>query len=668
MHATGNELELRVFAANRGLYALGPISIGPAEEIAALELRQWLFKNLMPLIIAALLGSVGLISLALWRGRQDYGLFVWLGAGTILWSLQNFLYQLPFPLLPQPHLRVLLISLYAWFPLLLAIFFLRFAYQRSILFERLAIAAMLLAAPVLYVADRIGQFGAASTGLRALTLLFIGIALFAVLRFALRSREIKGVLLLTAGALCVGGATYDFIVSLTVVNLRPAFVTSYAGAVLVLLAAWMLLDRYHQAYSAHRDLNRELDLRVRAANAELEQQLQQVQAAREQAEQANIAKSRFFAAASHDLRQPLHSLGLFASALDAEVSSAKGRDLTRNIGDSIEALEGLFNELLDLSRLDAGIVPVQPRNIGLQALFDRLAREFHVNAVERDLRLRFVPTKLVVRTDVLLLERILTNLVANALRYTQRGGVVVGARRRGEYVAIEVWDSGVGIAVEKQAMVFEEFYQVDNPGRDRRRGLGLGLAIVKRLARLLDLPISLQSTPGRGTCFRIELPRSYEPAEALVEQASMLQDDSLRDVSVLVVDDDVMVRQGTAAVLRQWHAEVRTAASSREALFAIDDGFAPQLLIVDLRLGDAQDGIAVIEALRQRLPSHTPALLISGDTAATELARVRSTGLPMLNKPVAPAKLRSILRALLQQRAAAALSNTSIAALDTNGN
>jgi signal transduction histidine kinase/FixJ family two-component response regulator len=666
-----NELELKVFANAAGLYALAPVTVGSADRIAKIEHREWLLKNLLPLAIAAVLAAVGVIALALWRGRRDFALFFWLGAGATLWSLQNFILQLPFALLPQPYLRVLIISLYVWFPLLLANFFLRFAYQRSVLFERTTIAVMLLAAPAVYVAESLRRFEIASIGLRALTLLFISIALLAVLRFALRSRDVKGNLLLAAGTLCVGGAMYDFIVSLLVAELRPTFLTTYAGAVLVLLTAWMLLDRYQQAYTAYRDLNRQLEQRVQAANTELQQRLAQTQAAREQAEQANVAKSRFFAAASHDLRQPLHSLGLFASALSAEVTSAKARELTCSIGDSIGVLEELFNELLDLSRLDAGIVPVQLRNIELQVLFDRLAREFHMNAVERDLRLRFVPTRLVVHTDAVLLERILTNLVANALRYTQQGGVVVGARRRGPRVAIEVCDTGVGIAPDKQSLVFEEFYQVDNPGRDRRRGLGLGLAIVKRLSRLLDLPVSLRSTPGHGTCFRVELPRSHEPADPLTALPEMVEDDALRDLRVLIVDDDVMVRQGTAAILRQWNADVRAAASAQDANRAIDDGFVPQLLIVDLRLGEVHDGVDVIETLQHRLRPNPPALLISGDTGAGELARVRDSGIPMLTKPVAPAKLRSMLRALLQQTsgATAADLNTSLAAAaDTDRN
>jgi len=647
LHDGHNTIELAFAVPVDGQVVLGRVSIGPAERIMSIAHRDWLLINLLPIVVASVLGAVGLLALALWRGRRDYELFFWLGVGASLWSLQNFLYQWPYPPLAAPHMSVLLIGLYVWYPLPIAVFFLRFAYVRSAAFEAAAVAAMLLAAPVLYAASATGHFGTASLALRALTLLMVTIALVAVFRFALSTRDTRGALLLTVGALCVGGGALDYYASITSPTLRQVWFVTYTGAVLVLLTAWMLLERYQQAYAAYRDLNRELEERVRAANSELQLRLEQTEAAREQAEHASIAKSRFFAAASHDLRQPLHSLGLFSAALDKHLESPVAREKARGIRESIEALESLFDALLDLSRLDAGIVVAQPRNVGLQALFDRLARQFHAEAVERELRLRFVPTRAVVRTDPLLLERILTNLVANALHYTQRGGVVVGVRRRGGRAAIAVCDSGVGIEPDKQALVFEEFFQVNNPGRDRRRGLGLGLAIVQRLAQLLDHPLSLRSVFGRGTCFSIELPFADGPADSIPEPAAAFDNEALHGIRILLVDDDVMVCESTAALLRHWRAEPHVASSNVEAMAAIDGGLVPDVMIVDLRLGEVQDGVDIINALRARLGKETPALLVSGDTGALELMRVRASGIPFLTKPVAPAKLRSALRAML---------------------
>ena len=643
-----NQLELKVLIPGAERFAIGTVSVGPPDLIAELEEREWLVKNKLPQAIAAVLGAVAFVALALWRGRREYVLFFWLGSGACLWSLQNLLSQMPFEPLPQPHLRVLVIGLYVWFPLLLAIFFMRFAYHRSMLFERFAITVIAVTAPVLYAADALGVFPIASRSLRLATLVCLFIALGAVMRFALRSRDFNGMLLLTAGALCVAAGVYDYAVRLSALDVRRVYLTTYSGGALLLLTAWILLDRYQKAYKAYRDVNRELEERVRAANLELHKRLEQTQAAREQAEQANAAKTRFFAAASHDLRQPLHSLGLFASALDDEVVSTKARDMTRRIVDSVDLLGKRFDELLDLSRLDSGAVPVRLRNVDLQATFDRMARDFHPEAVARELRLRFMPTGQVVRTDDTLFERILSNLVSNALRYTKQGGVVVGARRRGERVLVEVWDTGVGVAPEQQQLIFEEFYQVDNPGRDRRHGQGLGLAIVRRLAALLDIRLSMRSVPGRGTRFRLEVPRSDEPPDPLASRPDATEERGLSGLRVLVVDDDPLVREGMAALLGQWRAQVRTCASARESLEALQSGFDAQLLIVDLRLGTAHDGIAVIDRLRASLDPDTPAILISGDTAASDVARARASGIPWLTKPVPPAKLRSLILSLLR--------------------
>jgi CheY-like chemotaxis protein len=278
-------------------------------------------------------------------------------------------------------------------------------------------------------------------------------------------------------------------------------------------------------------------------------------------------------------------------------------------------------------------------------VFDRLALEFHAEAGERELRLSFARTRLVVRTDPLLLQRILGNLIANALRYTPAGGVLVGARRRGDRVVLEVLDTGIGIPPEQQQRVFEEFYQVGNPGRDRRRGLGLGLAIVRRLVGLIDADIQLDSVPGRGTRLCLRLPRSRAPAEPLPTALAMRLDRALQDRRVLVVEDDSEVRLGTAHLLTGWGMQTRTARDPAEAQQVVDDGFVPEVVVADLRLGTPEDGIAVIQRLRERLGSKLPALLVSGDTQPAELQRIRASGLALLSKPVAPAKLRSALHA-----------------------
>ena len=641
-----NELLIHVFDRPGSSGMLGPIYVGDPTVLENWVRNDGLLRHIAPLLIGAVLIGVGIIALSMWSGRSDSKLFLLLAAGAILWGLQNFYVQLPSPLFPRPiDQNVVFISLYVWFPMLLVVFFMRFVYINWRPYELAAATLAALAAPALYVAGHFGKWGLVSKPLRAAVLIFSMVALAAVLRYAWRERATKGALLLFAGLCCVVFATRDWFVSLSSEYSRVIFMTNYSGVGLVVLSGWMLIDRYHKAYATSEAINLDLERRVKVANAELAQKLVQVQAARIEAEGASLAKSHFFAAASHDLRQPLHSLGFFAAALNQHATSHEARDLVARIGDSIVALESLFNELLDLSKLDAGAISVQRRNVSLQVLFDRLSGEFHAQAVEQELRMRFVPTKLLAYTDPILLERILLNLVSNALRYTARGGVAIGARRRGDQVCVEVWDTGIGIPADRHSQIFDEFYQVGNPGRDRRRGLGLGLAIVRRLTALLGHQLTLISAPGQGTRFGLWLPRAVGAAESVRSAAELHLPDTFAGKRVLLVDDDADIRIATATLLGQWGLAVRTAGSIPEVDAVLAAGFVPELAIVDLRLEALDDGLDLIELLRRRLRATLPAFLLSGDTGAAEIARVRASGVSLLTKPVSPARLRSVLHA-----------------------
>lgn len=647
-----NTLALEVEVPADGWAVLGAVQLGPIAAIEAIAMRNWIVHVGAPLVIGAMLIIVGLAALGLVRSRQDRELFLLFSAGSLLWGVQTFLNQAPEPLLPSPHHEILVMALYAWFPSLVSVFFMRFAYRRVPAYEAAAAIVAVGAAPVMYLGVQFDFARQASIGLRASVLVLISVALVAVLRYAVRTRRAEGAMLLAIGALCVASAIRDFFLSLVRVEVQPVYLTTYTGVLLILFAGWMLLDRYRRSAASYERLARELDERVQQVSGELRHRLEEVQVAREQAEQASRAKSRFFAAASHDLRQPLHSLGLFAAALEPHVHGAEGRQLVRHVGAAIDALKQLFEELLDLSRLDAGHVRVATADVALQELFDRLAVEFHAEAVSRELRLRFAPTRLAAHTDAALLHRVLANLVANALRYTHTGGVLVGARRRGARVWVEVYDTGIGIAAGEVGHIFDELYQVDNPGRDRRQGLGLGLAIVRRITQQLQHPVSVRSVPGRGSCFRVELPlaRGAAPAPPASEPLAAVPLPLRR---VLVVDDDDIVRTGTGALLRRWGLQAQLVGSLEEAQREIDAGFRPEAALVDLRLGGRHDGLDVVRLLRARLGVPLPALIISGDTGATEAQRVRAAGLTLLSKPVGAAQLRSALVACVTTRATA---------------
>jgi len=366
---------------------------------------------------------------------------------------------------------------------------------------------------------------------------------------------------------------------------------------------------------------------------------------------ANRAKSRFLAAASHDLRQPMHALGLFVTQLNNRIKDPENRRLTGRIEAAVTALQSLLDALLDVSRLDAGVVMANLTDFRVSTLLDRLETAFSPDAFDRGLRLRAARCSLAVRSDTVLLERILINLVANALRYTEAGGILIGCRRRGNMVRIEVWDTGVGIAPEHQEAIFQEFYQIGNPERDRTKGLGLGLSIAARLARLLGGRIDVQSTPGRGSVFAVEVPQATEVYEEKLASPSRILDEPLRDARVLVVDDDTLVREALAGLMEQWGCRVLTAANGEQALSTLlGTGQAPDAVLCDYRLPAGEVGSAVIQQLRERYGSALPAALITGDTAAERLREAKESGVPLLHKPVQPARLRALLEHLLSAR------------------
>ena len=366
---------------------------------------------------------------------------------------------------------------------------------------------------------------------------------------------------------------------------------------------------------------------------------------------ANLAKSRFLAAASHDLRQPMHALGLFVAQLHGRVTDPQTRHIAAQAEVAVEALQELFDAILDVSRLDTGAVTPHVTAFSLHGLFERLAAGFAPMAHHKGLQLRVLPTRLAVRTDVVLLERILINFLSNAVRYTERGGIVLGCRRRAGRVRIEVWDSGIGIAPAQQAAVFEEFYQIGNPERDQRRGLGLGLAIAARLAQLLDTQIEMVSRPGRGSVFAFEFARAEAPAKPAAEITPPAVNECMHGASILVVDDDALVREGMAALLAHWGCEVMLAASGDAAVAILTRGArAPDAILCDYRLAGVETGIEAIRRLRHVCGRHIPAALVSGDTALERLREARKSGFTLLHKPVRPAKLRALLEHLLGQR------------------
>ena len=388
-------------------------------------------------------------------------------------------------------------------------------------------------------------------------------------------------------------------------------------------------------------------IRLRYENEQLVEQLQRqntlAEQARARAEEANRSKSLFFAAANHDLRQPLHSLGLFATALRNNSAGRASQALVDQILQCTESLEQLFDNLLDISKLDAGQVEVKREIVPVDAVFDRVRSTFAVPAEDKGLRLSVRHSKAMLATDATLLFRVLSNLVSNSLRYTENGGVLVACRRRGNVAKIEVWDSGIGIPPQQHERIFEEFYQLNNPSRDRSRGLGLGLATVRRIVQLLGHPLWLRSTVGKGSRFTIEVPladptRVHSVAATIEQKVPNLIGGKL----IVVIDDEESVRLGMQSLLESWGCKCIAAMDSAEALRDIN-GRAPDFIIADLRLRGESTGIDAIRELRAQLGDSIPAVLISGDTATEQLRKVSAAGLTMMHKPLKAVRLRALL-------------------------
>jgi len=370
-----------------------------------------------------------------------------------------------------------------------------------------------------------------------------------------------------------------------------------------------------------------------------------------ESEYASQARSRFLRAASHDLRQPMQALGLFVAQLHERIQDPETRHLAAQAQVAATAMQELLDAILDISRLDAGLVLPEMVDFQVNHLFQRLNNAFAPTAMQKGLRWRILPSRAWVLSDPILLERILLNLVANAIRYTDGGGILVGCRRRGDQVRIAVYDTGTGIPASQQRIIFQEFYQIPNPhpnqNQDRRQGLGLGLAIASRLARLLGGHIHVASRPGRGSLFAIDLPRGRpQVPQAPIPRLDETQ--ALAGALILIADDDALVLESLRGLLEHWRCAVLTATHGEEALTAIQEAERlPDVLLCDYQLPGEQTGIQLIHRLREAAGLPIPGAILSGDTTPETLRQIRDSGLPLLSKPVAAARLRALLAHLL---------------------
>ncbi len=400
----------------------------------------------------------------------------------------------------------------------------------------------------------------------------------------------------------------------------------------------------------------ELAERLRHEMAQAEEARRVAEEARRAAEAANRAKTQFFAAASHDLRQPLHAMGLFAEALRQRSHDPEVASLVNSINESVDALEGLFGELLDITRIDTGGVEVHPAPVRLRDLFQRLRLHFEPVAFEKGLMLSFRGEQHVAQADPVLLERVLRNLVSNAIRYTDDGGVLVSCRLRstpaGPRLLLQVWDSGIGIAEASLPRIWDEFFQVHGNRpleAHQRKGLGLGLAIVKRLAGLLDAPIDVRSRVGHGTVFSLQVPLGKAPRSSLDTTPGSVKLPiglTLDGRFIVVVEDEAAVREGLVVLLQAWGARVIAfdTLAALQAWLATPGIEPPDLQLVDYRLPEGRTGIEALVAMRTRWPERRlPAIMITGSTMGGHEDEAVTHDYHLLIKPVLPNKLRAMI-------------------------
>ncbi|WP_207460092.1 ATP-binding protein [Azospirillum sp. SYSU D00513] len=436
----------------------------------------------------------------------------------------------------------------------------------------------------------------------------------------------------------------------------PPHIRFYAGAPLtagegLVLGTLCILDRRRRDdFGPERQQDLAEFARIAMHDLDMKRTLAELESAREEAQRANDAKTRFLAAASHDLRQPIQAASLYTGLLGYQLTDPETRELLERLQASIDGLNGMLGGLLDLSRLEAGAIVPELKSHLPGELMARLTAEFRAQAELKGLRLRHRACNLPVLTDPHLLERMLRNLLSNAVTYTQKGGVLLACRRRGGEVEFQVWDTGPGIAEEHRRTVFEEFRQLGKPARNGAQGFGLGLAIVNRIARLLGLAVTVRSVPERGSLFAVRVPlarhRTAPGPRATATPPAVRDAARFQGRTVLVVEDDDAVRLAMTMLLESWGVNVvaaRTREEFAELLRDIEE--EPDALVTDYRLPNGQTGREVVEMVRARWK--LPAVIITGDTAPERLREALATGCRLLHKPVEPKDLARVLDEML---------------------
>jgi len=639
-----NEIEITV--ASLRWTSLSKVWFGSERELRRMSERKTILMVEGPIVASAVIMALSLCMLVLWVRQHRDPLYGYFGFGGLLWALHTVWTLLPDPLLQPPHFSIWWTIGFSFFCAPLIIFCVRLSKWHLPRFEKALWVAVALGPFLLYAGYFAGFAGTSEMYWRLLWIGAVAVGVLAVGRYAFEERNTRAVLLLAAGGIAFAFGVRDWLVARSDSDNNPVYLTSYSGLVFFPLVAWILIDNFVTTARALSQLNVELERRVVDKSAELQRALDDMRQAKDAAEAADRAKSSFLAVASHDLRQPAHALGLYVAALRTEDLTAEQYQLTQRMSDSVIALDTMFNALLDISRMEAGAVVPEVRSLDLESMLHRVASDFSAEAAGKRLRFSTRVSKaarnLRARSDPMLLERIIRNLLGNAVRYTQTGGVLLACRLRNDEWRVEIRDTGPGIRTDLHKRIFEEFFQIEGPEREQAGGLGLGLSIVRRLSELLGHPLTLRSIVGHGSCFVLTVPATPEAAR---RSDPVNQVGSLQGLGVGIIDDDPEVRDSMAALLGRWGCKVLVAESAEELIEQAGEHPRErlQVLVVDLQLRGGRSGIDAIAAVTQARGARCPTLIVSGAATPERVAQLRASGFDWLTKPVAAARMRSWL-------------------------
>ena len=616
LRAGRNEVEIEVSHMRNG--GLSAVDLGPLSELRLAHQRVLLVGSELPRAMNMACVGLALLLIGIWWRRRSETALGSFGLLALIGSLRNYGYSMGVSVTGSAFWADwLLVAVNTWVAALFGAFALALVGEGWPRYRRWLIGVAIVVPAVAALAVSANRLQELRGIVYPVLLLTVAPAVWLCVA---RPRDGRGLAALGVGAMVLG-ALHDYAYQAAGwLPVTDTFWMPYLMPLTLGTVALLLVRRMVRALGEVETLNAELEARVAARTQQLER--------------ANAAKTHFLAAASHDLRQPLVTIGLLVGLAREQVRTGPLDALMGRVDQAVGAMERLLSGLLDLSRFEAGAVQPHPEALPLGEIFAAIAASEQVHANHKGLRLRLRPTALHVRSDRVLLERILRNLVANALRYTSRGGVLVAARRRGDQVRIEVRDTGIGVAPEHQQAIFEEFVQVQAPARGSTLGMGLGLAIVRRSATMLGHRIGLVSTPGRGSCFWVELPCVPAAATALAARAAPApQPTQLAGRRVLVIDDEETVRDAIRDRLEAWGAEVRAFADLESLQRWLGEGreAAPELVLSDYRLRQG-DGLLAIEMIRKRFGA-VPSVLVTGDSAPRDLARLHAAGVRVLHKP-----------------------------------